>query len=179
MHMHMHMHMCMSTCTLLPTQALCAVPVELLVMADVLQRELQSLRGIRLSERQSLQLRMLLWLPAAALSLGSFETVHHVIIFTGCVALLTSGLLPAALHLRLLWEQLSGLRRTLVVFEGAAALGLAVLIVLCLPAVGILPSLDTVGMPHRTAGASASLSSTTMLSNIVSSEVGQRVLGPT
>jgi amino acid permease len=163
----------------LTMKALCAVPVELLVMADVLQRELQSLRGIRLSERQSLQLRMLLWLPAAALSLGSFETVHHVIIFTGCVALLTSGLLPAALHLRLLWEQLSGLRRTLVVFEGAAALGLAVLIVLCLPAVGILPSLDTVGMPHRTAGASASLSSTTMLSNIVSSEVGQRVLGPT
>ena len=176
---HMHMHMHMSTCTLLPTQALCAVPVELLVMADVLQRELQSLRGIRLSERQSLQLRMLLWLPAAALSLGSFETVHHVIIFTGCVAMLTSGVLPAALHLRLLWEQLSGLRRTLLVFEGAAALGLAVLIVVCLPAVGILPSLDTVGMPHRTTGASASASSTTMLSNIVSSEVGQRVLGPT
>jgi hypothetical protein len=107
--------------------------------------------------------------------------VHHVIIFTGCVALLTSGLLPAALHLRLLWQQLSGLRRTLIVFEGAAALGLAVLIVVCLPAVGILPSLDTVGMPHRTAvvRADASLSSTTMLSNIVSSEVGQRVLGPT
>ena len=59
----------------LTMKALCAVPVELLVMADVLQRELQSMRGIRLSERQSLQLRMLLWLPAAALSLGSFETV--------------------------------------------------------------------------------------------------------
>ena len=63
----------------LTMKALCAVPVELLVMADVLQRELQSMRGIRLSERQSLQLRMLLWLPAAALSLGSFETVRtHV-----------------------------------------------------------------------------------------------------
>ena len=180
-HMHVHAHAHVRVHSALPTQALCAVPVELLVMADVLQRELQSLRGIRLSERQSLQLRMLLWLPAAALSLGSFETVHHVIIFTGCVALLTSGLLPAALHLRLLWQQLSGLRRTLIVFEGAAALGLAVLIVVCLPAVGILPSLDTVGMPHRTAvvRADASLSSTTMLSNIVSSEVGQRVLGPT
>jgi len=179
--MHVHAHAHVRVHSALPTQALCAVPVELLVMADVLQRELQSLRGIRLSERQSLQLRMLLWLPAAALSLGSFETVHHVIIFTGCVALLTSGLLPAALHLRLLWQQLSGLRRTLIVFEGAAALGLAVLIVVCLPAVGILPSLDTVGMPHRTAvvRADASLSSTTMLSNIVSSEVGQRVLGPT
>ena len=111
--------------------------------------------------------------------------MHHVIIFTGCVALLTSGLLPAALHLRLLWEPLSVLRRVLVVFEGAAALGLAVLLVVYLPAVGILPSLDTMGMPHRTTGAgqsasaSASLSTTTMLSNIVSSEVGQRVLGPT
>ena len=107
--------------------------------------------------------------------------MHHVIIFTGCVALLTSGLLPAALHLRLLWEPLSALRRVLVVFEGAAALGLAVLLVVYLPAVGILPSLDTMGMPHRTpgAGASASASTTTMLSNIVSSEVGQRVLGPT
>ena len=112
--------------------------------------------------------------------------VHHVIIFTGCVALLTSGLLPAALHLRLLWEPLSVLRRMLVVFEGAAALGLAVLLVVYLPAVGILPSLDTMGLPHRTTGmtgagqsASASLSTTTMLSNIVSSEVGQRVLGPT
>ena len=63
----------------LTMKVLCAVPVELLVMADVLQRELQSMRGIRLSERQSLQLRMLLWLPAAALSLGSFETVRtHV-----------------------------------------------------------------------------------------------------
>ena len=79
----------------LTMKALCAVPVELLVMADVLQvranrtrtrspnpnpnpnqRELQSMRGIHLSERQSLQLRMLLWLPAAALSLGSFETVR-------------------------------------------------------------------------------------------------------
>ena len=112
--------------------------------------------------------------------------MHHVIIFTGCVALLTSGLLPAALHLRLLWEPLSALRRVLVVFEGAAALGLAVLLVVYLPAVGILPSLDTMGLPHRTTGmtgagqsASASLSTTTMLSNIVSSEVGQRVLGPT
>lgn len=146
-------------------------------MADVLQREMKSLRGIQLSERQSLQLRMLLWLPAAALSLGSFETVHHVIIFTGCIAMLTSGLLPAALHLRLLWEQLSGLRRTLLLLEGVAALGLAVLIVACLPAVGILPSLDTVGMPHRATGASTS-STTSMLSNIVS-DVGQRVLGPT
>ena len=161
---------------MLTMQALCAVPVELLVMADVLQRELQSSRGIRLSERQSLQLRMLLWLPAAALSLGSFETVHHVIIFTGFVAMLTSGLLPAALHLRLLWEQLSGLRRTLLLLEGAAALGLALLIVVCLPAVGILPSLDTVGMPHRSS--LASTGSTVMLSNIVS-DVGQRVLGPT
>ena len=59
-----------------PCKALCAVPVELLVMTDVLQRELQSSRGIRLSEQQSLQLRMLLWLPAAALSLGAFETAR-------------------------------------------------------------------------------------------------------
>ena len=50
----------------LTMKALCAVPVELLVMADVLQRELQSMRGIRLSERQSLQLRMLLWLLCVA-----------------------------------------------------------------------------------------------------------------
>ena len=125
--------------------------------------------------------------PSLALTFAPHAAqVHHVIIFTGCIALLTSGLLPAALHLRLLWEPLSVLRRVLVVFEGAAALGLAVLLVVYLPAVGILPSLDTMGLPHRTTGmtgagqsASASLSTTTMLSNIVSSEVGQRVLGPT
>jgi hypothetical protein len=106
--------------------------------------------------------------------------VRRLIAFTGCVAMLTSGLLPAALHLRLKWTQLAGWRRALLVLEGALALALAVLIVLCLPAVGILPSLDT-GVPPHLSPHRGATTSTLMLSshssNIVS-DVSQRSIGP-
>lgn len=134
----------------LTLKACCTTPLELQLLADVISRELHAWRGVRLSDGQGLQLRMLLWLPAAALSVGAFETTPRgLATVTGSVAALTSGLMPIALHLRLRWAQLSKPHRALLLLEGALALLLALAIATSLPAVGILPNL------HQTTRAAA------------------------
>lgn len=157
----------------LTLKASCTTPLELQLLADVLSRELHAWRGVKLSDTQALQLRMLLWLPAAALSIGAFEaTPRGLATATGSVAALTSGLMPVALYLRLRWAQLSTPHRALLLLEGALALLLAVAIATSLPAVGILPSLHQATRAAARVGGSAGAemaasTSTRLLSNAI------------